>query len=318
MRYKRLGNSDLVVSVVGLGTWAIGGDFWGSVDDALSIKTIQRAIDCGINLIDTAPAYGNGHAERIVGEAIKGRRDKVIIATKCGIVREGPRFIRTLKPESIRKEIDESLRRLGVDVIDLYQIHWPDKKTPLEDTVNELVKLKQAGKFRYLGVSNFDRKLMEEITSMTEVVSLQPQYSLLERGIEKDLLPFCREKGIGVLTYGSLGAGILTGKFKEKPKFEEGDYREKFYPFFREPLWSKAMQLVEALREIAYEVGKPVAHVAINWVNQQEGVTSALVGAKTPEQAEQNAGAGEWELSEEHLKRIEAAYKNIFGSDGVD
>jgi len=313
MRYKKLGTSDLEVSVVGIGTWAIGGDFWGSVDDKRSIETIQRAIDCGINLIDTAPAYGNGHAERVVGEAIKGRRDKVIIATKCGIVREGARFIRSLKPESIRKEIDYSLMRLGVDVIDLYQIHWPDKSTPLEDTVDELVKLKRAGKFRYLGVSNFDRKLMEKITSMTEVVSLQPQYSLLERGIENDVLPFCREKSIGVLTYGSLGAGVLTGKFKEKPRFEKGDHRENFYPFFREPLWGKAMELVEVLKQIAEQVDKPVAHVAINWVNQQEGITTALVGAKTPEQAEQNAAAGEWELSCEQLETIETAYKNIFG-----
>ena len=140
MRYKRLGNSSLEVSVVGLGTWAIGGDFWGKVDDERSIATIQRAIDCGINLIDTAPAYGNGHAERVVGEAIKGRRDKVVIATKCGIVKEGGRVTRNLKPESIRKEVEASLTRLGVDVIDLYQIHWPDNSTPLEDTLNELVK----------------------------------------------------------------------------------------------------------------------------------------------------------------------------------
>ena len=313
MRYKRLGNSSLEVSVVGLGTWAIGGDFWGKVDDDRSIRTIQRAVDCGINLIDTAPAYGGGHAERIVGQAIKGRRDKVVIATKCGIVKQGGRITRNLKPESIRKEVDDSLTRLGVDVIDLYQIHWPDANTPLEDTLNEMVKLRDAGKIRYIGVSNFDRKLMEEAASITEIVSLQPQYSLLDREIEKDILPFCREKGIGILTYGSLGGGILTGKFKERPQFDKDDRRENFYPFFKEPLWSKAMELVEVLRQIAAEVDKPVAHVAINWLNQQDGVTSALVGAKTPEQAEQNAASAEWELSLEQLDTIEAAYKRIYG-----
>ncbi len=313
MRYKRLGNSSLEVSVVGLGTWAIGGDFWGKVDDNRSIETIQRAIDCGINLIDTAPAYGSGHAERIVGQAIKGRRDKVIIATKCGIIKEGGRVSRNLRPESIRKEVDDSLRRLGVDVIDLYQIHWPDNSTPLEDTLNELVKLRDAGKFKYIGVSNFDRKLLEEATSIAEIVSLQPPYSLLDREIEKDVLPFCREKGIGILTYGSLGGGILTGKFKERPKFDKDDRRENFYPFFNEPLWSKAMELVEVLRQIAVEVDKPVAHVAINWLNQQEGVSSSLVGAKTPEQAEQNAASADWELSREQLDAIESAYKRIFG-----
>ena len=313
MRYKRLGNSSLEVSVVGLGTWAIGGDFWGKVDDDRSIRTIQRAVDCGINLIDTAPAYGGGHAERIVGQAIKGRRDKVVIATKCGIVKQGGRITRNLKPESIRKEVDDSLTRLGVDVINLYQIHWPDANTPLEDTLNEMVKLRDAGKIRYIGVSNFDRKLMEEAASITEIVSLQPQYSLLDREIEKDILPFCREKGIGILTYGSLGGGILTGKFKERPQFDKDDRRENFYPFFKEPLWSKAMELVEVLRQIAAEVDKPVAHVAINWLNQQDGVTSALVGAKTPEQAEQNAASAEWELSQEQLDTIEAAYKRIYG-----
>ncbi|NLX70770.1 MAG: aldo/keto reductase [Clostridiales bacterium] len=313
MRYKRLGNSSLEVSVVGLGTWAIGGDFWGKVDDERSIATIQRAIDCGINLIDTAPAYGNGHAERVVGEAIKGRRDKVVIATKCGIVKEGGRVTRNLKPESIRKEVEASLTRLGVDVIDLYQIHWPDNSTPLEDTLNELVKQRDAGKIKYIGVSNFDRKLMEEATSIAEIVSLQPQYSLLEREIEKDVLPFCREKGIGILAYGSLGAGVLTGKFKERPKFADDDRRENFYPFFHEPLWSKAMELVEVLRQIAVEVDKPVAHVALNWLTQQDGVTSALVGAKTPEQAEQNAASADWELTQDQLDTIESAYKRIYG-----
>ena len=313
MRYKRLGKSSLEVSVVGLGTWAIGGDFWGKVDDDRSIATIQRAIDCGINLIDTAPAYGIGHAERIVGKAVKGRRDKVIIATKCGIFKGGGRMVRDSSPESIRKEVDASLTRLGNDVIDLYQIHWPDYDTPLEDSLNEMAKLRDAGKIRYFGVSNFDKELMEKAVSIGGVVSLQPQYSLLLRGIEKDLLPFCRENGIGILAYGSLGGGILTGKFKERPKFEEGDNRENFYPVFREPLWSKAMELVEVLRQIAAEVDKPVAHVAINWLTQQDGVSTALVGAKTPEQAVQIAAAGEWELSQEQLDAIESAYKRIYG-----
>ncbi|MGI6707241.1 MAG: aldo/keto reductase [Clostridia bacterium] len=312
MRYKQLGKSDLKVSVVGLGTWAMGGDFWGKIDDQQSISTIQKAIDSGINLIDTAPAYGGGHAERIVGKAIKGRRDEVIIATKCGIVRDGPRFIRHLGPESIRREIDASLSRLGVDVIDLYQIHWPDEKTPLEDSIAELIKIKEAGKFRYLGVSNFDVKLMKQAMGMTDIVSLQPQYSLLHRDIEKEILPFCIAENIGILSYGSLGAGVLTGKYTELPDLEKGDRRSSFYPFFQEPTWSKIMELLEVLRKIAQDHDKPVAHVSINWVNQQEGVTSALVGAKTPEQAAMNAASGEWALSPEELALIDETYQRIF------
>lgn len=312
MRYKKLGSSDLNVSVVGLGTWAMGNDFWGKVDDDMSIYTIQKAIDCGINLIDTAPAYGDGHAERIVGKAIKGRRDSVIIATKCGTLRDGKNFIRSLKPKDIRKQIENSLRYLDIDFIDLYQIHWPDPSTPLEESVNELLKLKEEGKFRWLGVSNFNIDLLNKIMSLTEIVSLQPPYSLLQRDTE-EVITFCREKGLGVLSYGSLGAGVLSGKFKEQPKFEEGDNRSKFYPFFREPLWSKSMQLVDVLRDIAARHDKPVAHVAINWVNQQDRITTALVGAKTPEQAEQNAMSASWELSQDEIDEINTAYDRIFG-----
>jgi len=311
MRYKQLGKSDLNVSVVGLGTWAMGGDFWGKVDDDQSIATIREAVDNGVNLIDTAPIYGKGHAETVVGKAIKGIRDKVLIATKCGLsITKGGH---DLRPESIRKEIDESLSRLGVDVIDLYQIHWPDPKTPLEDTMNELAKIKKAGKVRYLGVSNFDTALMSQAMAVTDIVSLQPQYSLLSREIEAEILPFCRQHNIGILSYGSLGAGVLAGKFTTPPKPDEGDKRAMFYPFFREPLWSKAMKLVDVLKEIAAEHQKPVSHVAINWVNQQEGVATALVGAKTPAQAAENAAAGAWELSKEELDKIESAYKEIYG-----
>ncbi|HUZ17607.1 MAG TPA: aldo/keto reductase, partial [Spirochaetia bacterium] len=222
MEYRRLGSSTLKVSPVGLGTWAIGADFWGAIDDNESISAIQAGIDAGINFIDTAPAYGAGHSEEVVGKAIRGRRSQVIIATKLGIIRTADDFIKNLRPESVRKEIDDSLGRLGVDTIDLWQVHWPDPNTPLEDTLGELSRIKESGKFRYLGVSNFDTALMERARRVMEVVSLQPHYSLLERTIEAEILPYCISHDIGVVGYGTLAAGLLTGKFKEIPTFEKG------------------------------------------------------------------------------------------------
>lgn len=310
MRTKKLGNSDLEVSVIALGTWPMGGSAYGDVDDKESIATIQAAIDAGINLIDTAPAYGTGRAEEIVGKAIKGRRNQVHIATKVGIVRTDDGVKKSLKPESIRKEIDDSLRRLNVDVIDVYQIHWPDYSTPLEDSLAELVKLQEAGKFRYLGVSNFDQKLMDTVRKHTTLTCLQPQYSLLHRDIEQELLPYCRQHNIGILAYGPLGSGILAGRFKTRPKIESGRFH--FYPFFKEPMWSKAMQLVKVLTKIAEEHNKPLSHIAINWLTQQPGVTSALVGARHPQQIIENAGAGNWELSEAELSHINREYNRIF------
>jgi aryl-alcohol dehydrogenase-like predicted oxidoreductase len=310
LRYKRLGKSDLNISVVGLGTWAMGNDAWGAVEDSASIETIRAAIDSGVNLIDTAPAYGAGHAEEIVGRAIRGLRGKVIIATKCGVLRDGKKYSRCLKPESIRKEIDDSLRRLGVDVIDLYQIHWPDVNTPLEDTIEELIKIKASGKFRHLGVSNFNNEQMLKVMERMELVSLQPQYSLLSRENES-YIDFCKENNIGVLSYGSLGAGLLSGKFKERPTFEDGDNRGNFYPFFKEPLWSKSVQLLDVLKAIAQKHEKPVSHVAVNWVTQNDRITTALVGAKTPAQARENAESASWELTECEIKEINTAYEKI-------
>lgn len=309
MEYRTLGNSDLKVSVVGLGTWAIGGDFWGTVDDKESIRSIQAAIDAGVTLVDTAPAYGGGHSEEVVGQAIRGRRDKVVVATKVGIIRTEDDFIRNLKPESIRREVDDSLRRLGVDTIDLWQIHWPDAATPLEDTLAELVRIKEIGKFRYLGVSNFDTRLMDRVRRVCEIVSLQPHYSLLERSIEQEILPYCVRNKIGVLGYGSLAGGILTGKFKNPPSFEAGDQRADFYGFFKEPTFGKVRKLTAAIEEIAKELDKTVAQVVVNWTFSQKGVTSALVGARTPAQALQNAQAGDFSLSTEHLEAIDRAWK---------
>ena len=309
MEYRQLGLSDLKVSEVGLGTWAIGSEFYGKTDDQESIRTIRAAIDSGINLIDTAPAYGNGHAEEVVGRAIEGRRDEIVLATKVGVKRKGKQFPRDLRPESIRQEIDDSLRRLNVDVIDLYQIHWPDPDTPIEVALGELLKIQETGKFRYLGVSNFKTDLLKTSLEVANIVSLQPQYSLLRRKIEGQLLPFCREQDIGVLSYGTLAGGILTGKFRELPELDEDDRRAEFYDFFREPVWSKVQQLLDVLREIASARDVPVPQVAINWAAQQPGITSALVGAKTVAQAKSNACAGGWQLSDEELKRIRKGFQ---------
>lgn len=312
MRTRKLGKTDLKVSVVALGTWPMGGSTYGHVDDSESIATIQAALDAGINLIDTAPAYGDGRAETVVGKAIEGRRDQVIIATKVGVVRKPGGRWRDLTPASIRQQIEGSLRRLNVDTIDLYQIHWPDPDTPIEDSIAELVKLRDEGKFRYLGVSNFDTQLMDRVLDMTDLASLQPHYSLLNREIEKENLPYCVQHQIGILAYGSLGSGILAGKYRDKPVFEPDDTRYQFYRFFHEPMWSKAMQLVDVLRETADGHGKPVSHVAINWLTQQAGVTCALVGARHPQQIRENAGAGSWALSSAELEQINQAYSRIF------
>lgn len=309
MQKRRIGTTDLEVSVVGVGTWAMGNDFFGSVDDQKSIEALQTSIDSGVNLIDTAPAYGAGHAEEVVGRAIKGRRDEVVIATKVGINRTPTSFDRNLKPESIRQEIDDSLRRLGVDVIDLYQIHWPDPKTPLEDSLEELVRIREAGKYRYLGVSNFDTELMDQAQEQAGIVSLQPQYSLLVRDAEQTLLPYCLKNDLGVLSYGTLAGGILTGKYKEIPELPEGDNRDKFYKFFQEPEWSAVQGLLEVIGRIAEEHGVTQAQVAGRWAIEQPGITTVLVGAKNGDQAAANAKAGEFELEKQDHERIEEAYR---------
>ena len=309
MTQRTLGTSELQVSPVGIGTWAIGGDFWGEVNDQKSIRAIQAGLDAGINLIDTAPAYGAGHSEEVVGKAIKGRRDEVVVATKVGVIRTATEFKRSLKADSVRQEIEDSLRRLDVDVIDLYQIHWPDPDTPFEEPMEVLMKAQEQGKFRYLGVSNFTVEQMEQIRKLGNVVSLQPHYSLLKRDIEGGILEYCRSNGIGILSYGTLAAGILTGKFTELPQFDEGDNRANFYPWFKQPVWNQVQKLVDVLREIAQERGVPVAHVTIAWTVQQPGITTALVGSRTDEQARSNAAAMEFQLNQTEIDRIEQAYQ---------
>ena len=302
MKYRYLGNSNLEVSAVGLGTWAYGNDIFGEVDDQQSIRAIRTAVDAGITLIDTAPAYGAGHSEVVVGKAIDGIRDQVVIASKCGTHRDGPKYIRDLSPQRIRKEIEDSLRRLNIEQIDLYQIHWPDPDTPLEESVEELLKLKKEGKFKYLGVCNFGVELMDQISEMTDVISLQPQYSLLKRDIEAEILPYLIENNFGSLSYGTLGGGILSGKYKERPEFnDEKDNRDGFYPFFKEENWSQTQELISLMEEIAENHNQSPAQIAINWSIHRPGITTALVGAKTEKQARENAAAADFELNEEEM-----------------
>lgn len=312
MRYRTLGTSGIEVSRIGFGTWALGGGHWGEADDRQSIAAIHAAIDAGVNLIDTAPAYGKGRAEEVVGKAIRGRRDRVVIATKCGLHAAGETFLHVLRPGEIRKELEASLGRLGVEAIDLYQCHWPDPDTPIEDTMAEMAAMRDEGKIRAIGVSNFDKALLARALAAAPVVSLQPPYSILQRGIEADLLPFCRDRSVGVISYGTLGGGILTGKYAEPPSFPGSDCRSFFYPFYREPHWSRAAGILAAMRGIAGRRGRPVAHVAINWVRQQPGITAALVGARTPAQAVLNAGALGCDLAPEELAAISAACDRAF------
>ena len=309
MIYRKLGSSDLNVSAVGLGTWAMGNDFWGAVDDQKSINTIHAAIDEGINLIDTAPAYGAGHAERVVGKAIKGRRDKVIVATKVGVIRTKNAFPRNLKPEIIYREIDQSLTYLGVDYIDLYQIHWPDPDTPLEDSIEALLRIKEQGKFRYLGVSNFSVELMEKTRSLTDIISLQPAYSLLNRKIENEIIPYCITENLGILSYGTLAGGLLTGKFKEIPTFSEGDNRARFYKFYKPEIWGNIQSFLDTLRSIAVDHGISVAQVVINWTIHQAGITSVLVGAKNDKQVQANAKGATAALQASDFELINESYQ---------
>ena len=316
MYCRKLGKSDLICSVIGLGTWPMSGNAYGAVDDAESIEAIMESVERGVNFIDTAPAYGNGHSEEVIGKALKSLdRSKLIIATKFGNRFTDGRYVRDGSAKCIREGIEGSLRRLGVDYIDLFQWHWPDPTTPMSESLEEVARHVEKGEVRYVGVSNFDAALIEETAKYLPVVSLQPPYSLLDRAFEKELQSYCMENQIGVLSYGSIGSGILSGKYslETRPVFPKGDSRAGFYRrFYDEQAWPRVCALVDVLRDIAARHDSPTVSAAINWVLRQHGVTLALVGAKNAKQARQNAQAADWIMSDGELMKIEEAYKKIF------
>lgn len=312
MQYRKIGNSDLEVSIIALGTWVFGGSWWGGADDKSSIDTLRKAIDSGINIIDTAPIYGDGRSESVIGKAIKGIRDNVIIATKCGIDASGGKVRANLSASFIREEVENSLNRLGIDTIDLYQCHWPDDKTPYEETFGEMKKLIHEGKIRYVGVSNFSKAQMKKALGIIPIVSNQVQYSILERYIEKDIIPFARENGISILAYGPIGGGILTGKYTDIPAFKGLDARNAFYTFYKEPFFAKTKDLVRDLDTISEKHNAKPHEAAINWVLHREEVAACLVGCRTEAQLTENLRAAAWEMSEEEYLNINQAYKRIF------
>lgn len=307
MERRPLGESGLRVSTVALGTWAMGGtvETWGHVDDRESIAAIHQALDCGINLIDTAPIYGLGHCEEIVGKAVQGRRDEAILATKCGLMfpqRKDELPPRSLSRDSVFRECDDSLRRLRTDVIDLYQCHWPDPETPIQQTMEALITLQEQGKIRAIGLSNFS---CEQITAAREfgpVHCLQPPFSMLHLRTAEDLIPYCLEYRVGVIPYSPLAKGLLTGKFGQDSTFS--DIRATDPEFFGDR-YQRNLRLVERLGEIARAYDKTVTQLVINWTTTYPGVTAPIVGAKRPSQVLENAGGVGWTITDEDRTRID-------------
>lgn len=311
---RKLGKNGAEITTVGFGAWAAGGPWkfgWGQQDDAESISAIRRSLELGCNWIDTAAVYGLGHSEEVVGEAIQGiPREAVFVATKCGRVPdESGTPHGDLRPASIRTQLEESLRRLKTDYVDLFQIHWPDTETgtPIEESWTTLAALQEEGKTRTLGVSNFDVALLTRCEAIRHVDSLQPPYSLLRRDIEAEILPWCRENGTGVIVYSPMQAGLLSGSF-DMSRVAEDDWRRR-NPYFQEPELTKNLAFAERLRPIAARYGKTVGQLAIAWTVSQPGVTAAIVGARRPAQVEDNVAAMGWQLTDVEIAEIEAAYQ---------
>jgi len=289
----------------------VGGTHWGGADDDTSIAAIHRALDAGVTLFDTAPVYGFGHSESVLGRALAGREERIVVASKCGLTWDDRGRIRhDNRPERVRFELDESLKRLGTDRIDLYQIHWPDPDVPIEDTVGELARLRDAGKVRWLGVSNFDASQLRRALAVTDIVSNQVPYHLLRRDIETELLPACDALGVGVLAYEPLCRGLFTGKFDASSRFKKRDLRRRDERF-QGDAFAANVAVVDALEAVAEGLDLTVAQLAVQWVLADDRVTSALCGARSAEQISETLQAGAGALDAELRTRVEAALDSL-------
>jgi aryl-alcohol dehydrogenase-like predicted oxidoreductase len=306
MRTRQLGSSGPTISVIGYGAWEAGGDAWGpNESDQVVIDAIRAGIDAGITWIDTAEVYGDGQSEELVGRAIEGRRDQVVIASKVAPKPDGSGF----RPDDVRAACEASLKRLGIDAIDLYQCHWPDENVPVEDTWGAMAALQDDGLVRHIGVSNFSQAEIERCEAIRHVDSLQPPFSMLDLR-ERDLIRWCGEHGVGVVVYGPLAYGLLTGAITMETEFDQsdwrsgsgsGNYRRMFAPGKRE----HSLAVVDRLRPIADRLGITVGQLALAWAVHQPGVTAAIAGSRNPDHVRENAGAGDVELDRDTLDEIE-------------
>jgi aryl-alcohol dehydrogenase-like predicted oxidoreductase len=315
MQFRRLGSDGPEISVVGVGAWAIGGPWqfgWGPQDDDESIAALHKAFESGVNWVDTAAVYGLGHSEEVVGQVVREHGGEVLVFTKCGrpwYGREHNEPTYDLKPETIRFELEQSLKRLGADHVDLYQFHWPDTETgtPVEDSWATMAALVEEGKVRWAGVSNFDLDLLERCERVRHVDSLQPPYSLIDRAAAGELIPWCAANGTGVLCYSPLGSGLLTGAFDADRvrRLPAGDWR-RHDEGFRPPKLEANLEVARRLEPVAERHGVPVAAVAVAWVLATEGVTGAIVGARRPSQVDGWLPAGNLRLTEADLAELAA------------
>ena len=324
MRYKQMKSTGLTVSALAVGTWALGDFGYGDVTERDSVAAIAEMIGQGVNLIDTAPVYGEGRSEEVVGRAIRGcDRTKLLISSKFGIGSTTAKQMRRPTDDALRDgsyanvlfECEQSLRRLGTDYIDFYFVHWPDYDTPLAETMEALNTLKRQGKIRFIGLSNFSREQILECRRTAEIDVIQPPYSMVVRR-DEPLMKWAAEQGIDSLTYGSLGAGILTGAFRTPPELGPSDPRSGFYPFFREPYFSKVMEVLKVMDGISGRIGRPLAQIALNWATQKDFVATALCGVRNAGEAKENCAAFDWALTDEQMALLDAAVEEHIDFDG--
>jgi len=313
MQTKRLGNSDLAITPLGIGAWAMGGGGWafgwGPQDDAESMGAIRAAVDRGLNWVDTAAVYGLGHSEEVVARALEGVSPRPYVFTKCARIWDENRQIgKSLKRDSIRRECEASLRRLKVDTIDLYQMHWPEPDEDVEEGWETMAQLKAEGKVRWIGVSNFNAAQLERAQRIAPITSLQPPYSIVQPEVEESVLPFCERNGVGVIAYAPMKSGLLTGKMTRErlASLPEDDFRRR-NPFFQEPMLTRALGVVEVLRAIGERHGRTPGEVAIAWTLRNPAVTGAIVGLRNAGQLEGVIGAADFRLSAGETAEIAAA-----------